>query len=269
MPKFSLQNRVILSTMLEVFQSFKLKPSVHFSEDPMAQSYISGWDAFFFNNIVIKRPKDSEKLVAEIKRFHEALKKPLLIWTTPETIQDRKSSLTQALSQNFSSHGSFQGMLLDLNDADLSESLSDSVEIREVKDEKSSHDFSIILCDVFQMKPIQKEMAAWVLKQSQSPFPSAYNYLAIVKGVPVGVSSLFINRSFSEVKTGGLYNAGVLPEYRKLGIGSVMAKHRVEVAKSMGVENLSIILMSDAMARGYCERMGFKKFGEFTPYFLG
>jgi hypothetical protein len=51
-------------------------------------------------------------------------------------------------------------------------------------------------------------------------------------------------------------------------VATAMASHRVKKAKALGLEYLSVILMSDAMARGYCEKLGFKNYKTLTPFFL-
>jgi ribosomal protein S18 acetylase RimI-like enzyme len=264
--KLSPEEKSIASTLRQVFQNFHFQPSVALASDHTAKSFISGWDAFFFNNILLEGPSDPENLISEIKHIHGSLKKPLMIWTTPETIQDKEARLTKSLESAFSTHGAFFGMLLDLSHVNFSADLSPDITIEAVHDEQSSTEFSKILCHVFQMRLIEDKMAQWALQQTRTSSPGAINYVAKCHGVPAGVSSLFLN---SPLKTGGLYNAAVLPEYRKSGVGTAMAEHRAQVAHSMGLETLSIILMSDAMALGYCERMGFKKICEFTPYFVG
>ena len=98
--------------------------------------------------------------------------------------------------------------------------------------------------------------------------PSVYSYIARVHGVVAGVCALVIDEKFNNCSTGGLYDGCVLPEFRKLGVGTAMACYRIKVAQALGLQSLSIVLMSDGMARGYCNRLGFKKHHVMTPYYI-
>ena len=67
---------------------------------------------------------------------------------------------------------------------------------------------------------------------------------------------------------GGFYNAAVKPEGRGKGVATAMARQRIMDAKELEIDHISIILMADAMARGYCEKLGFKDCCEITPYLI-
>ena len=259
------EDQAVLSTMMGLFQSFGAEIAQGLKEDSEARVIVTGWNDYFFNNIYLKKPRHPERLVDEIKGFHQQLKKPLIVWVTSETEAD--ADVLDALKQNFVTHGNFYGMWLNLDEAQLV-ACPAHIQIESVQTEQDAEDFSKLLCDVFQLNNVRDELKKWAIKQSRMDQPDALNYLARLNGKLAGACSLSIDRQFKEGQTGGFYNAAVLPEFRRAGVGSAMASHRARVARSMGLDSLSIVLMSDAMARGYCEKLGFKDYQPLTPFFL-
>lgn len=157
-------------------------------------------------------------------------------------------------------------MLLHLNQSQLMPS-PNSIHIETVNTASQAKEFAKIYSEVFHLA-ITKECEQWAIKQYEMDNATCINFIARLEGQIAGVSSLAIDRTFQGFKTGGFYNACVLPEFRNKGIGSAMACHRIQIAKEMGLENLSIVLMSDAMARGYCEKLGFKNYQTMTPFYI-
>lgn len=259
------EDKAILSTFIEVFKSFQLHPmpTVSLQYDPKATVNITGVNELFFNSICIKNPTNQEKLITELRSVQKEHNIPLTVWVTHETEIPEFEIL---LKENFESPGPFFGMLLELKQAQLT-TIPYDVKIEIIQNSLQAKEFAKVYCNVFGLN-VLKEVEQWVITQFGKDNPTCLNYIAKLDGQIVGVSSLAIDRAFREFKTGGFYNACVLPEFRKKGIGTAMACHRVHVAKEMGLENISIVLMSDAMARGYCERLGFKNYRTMTPYFI-
>lgn len=96
-----------------------------------------------------------------------------------------------------------------------------------------------------------------------------YHYLSYIDGKAVGTGTLFITKSDDGKLIGGLWNGGVLEEARGKGAGTSSAIRRVSDAMDLGVDSLNCTLMSDAMAWGYCKRLGFQKLFQMFPYFHG
>ncbi|KTD65450.1 GNAT family N-acetyltransferase [Legionella spiritensis] len=260
------EDKAILSTFVEVFKSFQtdtiIQPSLKY--DPTAGISITNLDALFFNGIYIKNPLDQKKLIEELQNLQHELGKPLTIWITAET---QIPEFEEMLKARFESPGPFYGMLLDLNQAKLSCS-HEKITVELVKNKEQANDFAKIFCEVFHFPNLLESTARWAMKQYEMENPVCMNYLSRIDGVAAGVSSLAIDRNFKTFNAGGFYNACVLPEFRKSGIATAMANHRVTVAKTLGLEYLSIVLMSDAMARGYCEKIGYINHKTMTPYYI-
>lgn len=260
------EDKAILSTFVEVFKSFQTdtitQPSLKY--DPTAIISIANLDALFFNGIYIKNPLDQKKLIEELQNIQHNLGKPLTIWVTAET---QIPEFEEMLKARFESPGSFYGMLLDINQAKLSSS-HEKITVELVKNKEQANDFAKIFCEVFHFPSLLEHTAKWAINQYEMNNPVCMNYISKINSVVAGVSSLAIDRNFKTFNAGGFYNACVLPEFRKSGIATAMATHRVNVAKALGLEYLSIVLMSDAMARGYCEKLGFINYKTMTPYYI-
>lgn len=260
------EDKAILSTFAEVFKSFQtdtvIQPTLKY--DPTADISIANVDALFFNGIYIKNPLDQKKLIEELQNLQHEVGKPLTIWITAET---QRPEFAEMLKAHFESPGSFYGMLLDVNQAQRSP-IHEQITIDQVNNKEQAHDFAKLFCEVFHFPSLQEHTARWAMQQYEMESPVCMNYLARIDGVLAGVSSLAIDRAFKMFNAGGFYNACVLPEFRKSGVGTAMANHRVSVAKTLGLQYLSIVLMSDAMARGYCEKLGFTNHKTMTPYYI-
>lgn len=260
------EDKAILSTFVEVFRSFQIdtiiQPSLKY--DPTALISIANLDALFFNGIYIKNPLDQKKLIEELQDLQHDLGKPLTIWITAET---QIPEFEEMLKARFESPGSFYGMVLDLNQAKLSSS-HEKITVELVKNKEQANAFAKIFCEVFHFQSLLEHTTRWAMKQYEMENPVCMNYLSRIDGIVAGVSSLAIDRNFKTFHAGGFYNACVLPEFRKSGIATAMASHRVNAAKKLGLEYLSIVLMSDAMARGYCEKLGFINHKTMTPYYI-
>lgn len=259
------EDQAILSTFVEIFKSFQLSsiPKISLQFDPEATIVLTGLNDIFFNSICIKTPIDQEKLLMELKNLQQQLKVPLTIWITHETAVPEFEIL---LKENFESPGPFYGMLLDLKQAPLTKT-PNNISIEVVESPTQAKEFAKIYCEIFHLNVLE-EIEKWAIKQYEMDNPTCITYIARVNGKIAGVSSLVIDHSFKAFKTGGFYNACVLPDFRKHGVATAMACHRIQVARNLGLENISIILMSDAMARGYCEQLGFKNYQTMTPYFI-
>ena len=260
-------DRAVLSTFIEFFKSLQISEFASYhalKHDPDAKIVITGFDEKIYNSIFLKHPHDIDSLVDELIAIKRNLGKPLTVWITAET---KAPGLENVLKERFESPGPFYGMMLELAKANLC-TFPEGVTIEEVKNQAQANDFAKIFSKVFNFASLQNHITTWLIKQYKADKPCSINYLARVDGVPAGACSLFLDKTFHEFKTGGFYNACVMPEFRKSGIGTAMACHRIDVARKMGLEYLSIVLMSDAMARGYCERLGFINHETMTPYYI-
>lgn len=262
----AIEDRAILSTFKEVFKSYKInsckQPAVH--SDPDATVIITDINEIFYNSICLMQPEHQEELIEGLKAVQYKLGKPLTVWMTPET---QAPGLEQLLQQHFDTPGPFYGMILNLANANVVQS-DVGITIERVESFEQAKDYANLFSSVFEFPNLRNPTMTWAMEQYRVDAPVCINYIARVDGVLAGVSTLVIDRTFQEFKTGGLYNGCVLPEFRAIGVATAMACHRVSEAKQLGLENLSTVLKSDGLARGYCEQLGFKNQQTLTPYFI-
>lgn len=75
-----------------------------------------------------------------------------------------------------------------------------------------------------------------IQKLERSPtFDASGMFIAELDGKPVGIVNAYVDK-FREEKKGFLWWLGILPEYRRRGVGKALAKKAVEILKERGME---------------------------------
>ncbi len=175
--------------------------------------------------------------------------------------------MPQLLKRNYKTSGPNFGMVLDVNETNLSPK-KPGIDIVKVETEQQVDQFIDIYVNVFGFQSEIDFFRKLFLEILHCQSPPWINYLGTLNGEAVGCSSLTLNRDDKGKLLGGFYNAAVKPEARGRGIATAMACQRVKDAKELGIDYITIILMADAMARGYCEKMGFKDICRIIPYLI-
>lgn len=96
-------------------------------------------------------------------------------------------------------------------------------------------------------------------------------YFAVVDGKDVGYIGLGIDEKYNVehgVKTGYINGIGVLPEYRKKGIGTQLILHGLKALKSKGMSSASLDTEDTNPTRAITlyEKIGFKVLQEYVTY---
>jgi len=84
-------------------------------------------------------------------------------------------------------------------------------------------------------------------------------YLALMNGVSVGCSMLYLGK-----KSAGIYWGGVVPNAQKKGIGTAMMQYRMKVAKDAGYENMVVQCFETSLKNA--KRLGFQEYGKMDLY---
>lgn len=265
----------IVSTAEFYFESFKLDnwlDIVPLKNAPDSRIIVTGTNSYVHNNIFIKSDHPDIDKIALIRELQDLKKSlnglPVTMWLTTET---KIPDIHKVFSRHFQSSGTFYGMLLDLsqvNDSTFPQ-YSHRITVEEVKSNELARHFADILDKVFRCPNVKALELDWTTAQftRESP-PDSLNYVAFADGIPAGISSLIVDKEYTPYLTGGFYADGVLSEFRKLGIATAMGVRRVRTAQALGMQHVSTVLMSDVMARGYYERLGFVDVETMIPYFL-
>ena len=85
------------------------------------------------------------------------------------------------------------------------------------------------------------------------------HFMAFLNGKHVASASLFLDKN-----SAGLYNLGVLPEYRKRGIGTALKHHRLQIAKQNAYEN--VVIQSAPMGEDIDQKLGFTEYMRLSAY---
>jgi len=73
-------------------------------------------------------------------------------------------------------------------------------------------------------------------KLEKSPtFDASGMFIAEIDGKPVGIVNAYVDK-FRKEKKGFIWRLGVLPEYRRRGVGKALAKKAIESLKERGME---------------------------------
>lgn len=111
--------------------------------------------------------------------------------------------------------------------------ISRNFTVEAVKTPLQASQFAEIFCEIFNMPNILEHVKRWAIKQYEMEDPTCINYLGKIGIETAGISSLVIDKQFKEFKTGGFYNAGVLSKFRRSGLATVMAFHRINIARKI------------------------------------
>lgn len=129
------------------------------------------------------------------------------------------------------------------------------IQVREVKDLEDLHHFDAVSSQAF-VHP--KEMAVQFLEPILN-HPEITLFLAFDGSKPVGCGmASFVNN------IAGLYWGGVLPEYRRKGIGTTLTQYRMNFAKQKGFKSIYAQNMTPSI--GYYQKIGFKPVGALPLY---
>ncbi|WP_131775113.1 GNAT family N-acetyltransferase [Legionella anisa] len=261
-----LEDKAILSTWLTYLNSLKSGSSAEpmLANDSKALIAITGIREHLYNSVFINTPNSDEALTQELLCLQQEVNLPLAVWISTLT---QSPTIEAYLKQKLTSPGAFLGMLLEVDKAKTTP-CPNEITIVQITTEGQAEEYATLFCEVFNFPSIYERTISWVIQQIKDQERFGYSFFAQVNGQIAGVSTLMIDKNFQQFKTGGLYNACVLPKFRKYGVGTAMACHRVNVARELGLDCLSILLMSDAMARGYCERLGFNAYSTMTPFYI-
>lgn len=260
----TIDNDVIYSNFYAYLEDFKPKTShntaLQLSADPNARSIITGVENAYYNCIFLTPQVDISILCEELKDLQTDLKLPFSVWT-------QNGVKLPELSHFTTSPGDFYGMCLDITQATIPQT-SEKIQIKEISNHAEALAATDIFCECFMHHRIKEKVEAYLLESINTQNTHTLHYLAMMDDKPVGYASLVLDKRFKQFKTAGFYNACVTADARNSGVGTAMAIHRLNIAKAHDIDTISIILMSDAMARGYCQRIGFKDYNVVTPFIL-
>jgi hypothetical protein len=209
---------------------------------------------------------NAEREIESHLNYFKKQELPFCWWLHDELQSD--SLISKLRSRGLKPFGKMIGVAVSLDNI-KTDTKASHVVIRRVTTAHEVIDWVKILCAVFDYRSNEGHLLSnFLLNSINSSESSFQHYLAYLDGMPAGVSTLAMTQ-FNGKKIAGLWFGGVLPNARKHGLGTAMAKYRIEEGKRLGADIVTSYLMPDGMARGYCELLGLKPVWELFPHISG
>lgn len=230
----------------------KSVPDATFEESYGTFRCLSGLTECFYN-AVIGAPKSSpEACIQEQKKFFQEKNFPFVWFLTKNTYPSFENALKE---QGFQNIGTFKGVIGPL--PILQEPVVPiGYTLERIEDEAALTEFNDLLCGEFSLKETTKDP----LKKALLNFSGRYMYHYGVRkeGKLVSILSTFIEGNLVS-----FWNTTTLPEERKKGLSTTLLTLALKDAVKKGCTTGASYLMTDGMALGICEKLGYETKWEF------
>lgn len=87
----------------------------------------------------------------------------------------------------------------------------------------------------------------------KSPAKNMVNYLAYVDKDPIGIGTIILTNN-----VGGIYNMGTIPDFRKGGIGTLLAAKAIKDAFERRIETIFLQTEKDSYVEKFYNKLGFE-----------
>ena len=216
---------------------------------------LSGLTEVFYN-VVLGAPEDNLlSCVEEQVQFFLEKKTPFVWYLTKDANPIFEKAL---LAKGFQNIGTFKGMIGTLSE--VQEPVVPEGYILElIQDEASLEEFNKILCAEFSLQETTKDP----LKKALSNLAAGpmYHYAVKKEGKIVSILSTLIQGNLVS-----FWNCATLLEERKKGLSTALLRLALKDAILKGCNTGASYLMTEGMALGICEKLGYEKKWEFNLF---
>ncbi|WP_207395832.1 GNAT family N-acetyltransferase [Bremerella alba] len=213
----------------------------------------------YFNSIFEANvpPAQLSEVVDEALDPFRERKLPMAWWVGPKT---RPKGLGQSLIAHELEHVACESaMAIEPNVADY-ERVSEEVEIRAVTSAIDLRTWVEIMTGVYGLPEFTQEPWLRILKKAGlGSRKKLQHFLALVDGEVAGVGSIFYGS-----QAAGIYNIGVLSQYRGQGVASTLTISLLSLIEEQGYELAT--LCASRKAESLYRKIGFQRFGELNCY---
>lgn len=216
--------------------------------------YTSGIDNALCNGVLVHNEHSpSQDEIHTAKEHFNEHNLPFMWWTSAKSLEQ----------QGFQFGGILGGVLVDISKEVSNDTSEPQITIRTVDSQADLKTFAGLAVEIFRMKPNS-------LEQFQAVITAAMNrremqhFLAWVDGNPVGAVTLSTLGAVA-----GIWNLVTLPEYRRRGIATALARAGLLEAQRRQYGQVMAITMPKGMASGPFSLLGFKEVCRFPFYVYG
>lgn len=224
-------------------------------------TYYTGVPFPVCNGVISSRINESNlnQTIQEIQNYFRTKKVPMFWWIFPS---DKPSNLGVELEHHgFVKADEVPGMAVELEDVSDEMTILPGVEIVKAENLETITIWSKVLVEGYGLPQFLAEsLAETSLKINEQKVGLQFNYLALLKGRPVGTSSVYL----TEDGVAGIYSVATLEDARKRGIGQALTLLPLIEAKKLGY-NLGILGSSEMGYRMY-QSLGFKEYCKISQY---
>jgi hypothetical protein len=205
-----------------------------------------------YENIVMGIPsKDWDEVIQEQLHFFNKAKVPF-VWYLDESADLQFKEKLQ--KQGFQDVGLLRGVIGSLHPSFFNPQLPSDCTVELVKEERSLAEFHAILCQVFGMEGVVKEMYKKVLSSGalrEDPF--LFHWILRKQGKAVSIVSTLIKEGLVS-----FWNGATLPEWRRHGFSSLVRQIALQHAMERGCRFGMSYLLAEGLAYGICKRLGYQ-----------
>jgi GNAT superfamily N-acetyltransferase len=250
----------IENNLLEAWKSLSGLPGVEYHASPDMIRYIGGI-SFPLCNSIMKANFPAGDPAGRIKEALTPIQSrglPMLWWTGPAT---KPADLGAHLErQGLTPAESVPCMGIDLRSIKENRLEASGLVIREVQNREDLHAWLEIFGVVFEVPDVAVDFFRRAMSYAGLRPDLPYrHYLGLWEDKPVACSSVYLGTD-----SAGIYNVATIPAFRSRGIGSIMTKWPMLVAKERGYG--IAILHSSAMGLPVYEKLGFREYCRLTIY---
>lgn len=237
----------------EMISEYKLIPSAHFEKINTVYRSLTGIP-HPYNNAVIGAPDSKHNWDHFINQQLDYFKKSKIpfVWYVDEN--SNQEFIEKLKSRNFKDIGIFQGVIGSLNYPIPSPEIPNDCQLERVENEKALYEFNELVCAVFEISGVSKEMYKNVLwRAMQGNKPTMSHWIARKESKVVAtVSTLIQNEIVS------FWNGATIPEFRRKGLSTALRCLALKDSTAKGCQTGASYLMAEGLALGICKKLGYK-----------
>lgn len=216
-----------------------------------------------YNNAMMGIPDSKhswDHFITQQLDYFKKLKMPF-VWYVDDN--SNHEFIDKLNSHNFKDVGIFQGVMGNLDHFISNPTVIEGYKLELVENRAALDDFNELVCTVFAIDGVSKEMyrkVLWETMQGDKPIMS--HWIARKEGKVVSAVSTLIKDELVS-----FWNGATIPELRRNGLSTTLRCLALKDAISKGCRTGASYLMSEGLALGICKKLGYQSKWRFHCFF--